>query len=691
MNFSRLSLGAKLTCVSAVAVAACLMIGIFLQTNQTGQTTEDLTVGQASSVADHHAEQAGRVLNMGIATAKNLAGAFRAIRETDDVDRGVYNEILNRTLMNNPDLAGAWAGFEINALDNNDDAYKDEGEPFGEGTGRYVTYYYDFGDGIVPYHLTGLDDPSVNEYYEEPKRTNRPYLTDAITYDIQGRDVVLTSFVYPVQDPAGKFLGVLGVDLELNALSDRFAELKPFGTGTVNLISAQGTWVAHEDPAIRGTALDPAIPAQATALDAMERGESRTLIADGYVRIFKPIRIEEYDRNWAVAVNVPLATVNAPSDALRNATLIGGVVLLMIVITVILVSANVMVRRPMTQVAGVIDHLEKGNLTVTVPYLDRSDEIGLIARALEEFKSASARMQEAEREKLATEHRASEDRNRTRLQLADEFEKSVGQIVGSVTKSATSMESVSRQMRSAADESSHQATVVAAAADEASANVQTVAAATEELSASIHEISEQVSKSSTIASTAVSEAERANTMVAGLADAADKIGAVVSLINDIASQTNLLALNATIEAARAGEAGKGFAVVAQEVKNLANQTARATDDIAQQVGSIQEETRQTVGAIEKVSETISSINEIATAIASAVEQQGAATAEISGNIQQASAGTNEVSSSIGIVRTASQQTGEAASNVQQGATELAVQARELDQQVKAFLGRIRTI
>lgn len=691
MKFSTLSLGAKLTCVSAFAIAVCLIAGISLQTIQTSSTTEELTEGEARSVARHHAEQAGRVLNSGMSVAQNLAGAFRAIREQGGTDRKAYNEILNRTLVDNPSLAGAWSGFEPNALDGKDADYKNEGEPFGDGTGKYVTYYYNFGDGITPYHLTGLDNPEVNEYYTAPRDTNKPYVTDAITYDIQGRDVVLTSFVYPVQNASGQFLGVLGVDLELNALSERFAELTPFGTGTVNLVSAQGTWVAHENADIRGTKLDGANAVQAAILDAMKTGETVRVDDDTTMHMIVPVAIAGYPNQWGVVVNVPLATVYAPADNLRNATLVGGVILLVIVIAVVLFSTNALVSRPMTSVAGVIDNLQKGDFTVRIPYLERHDEIGAIAKALESFKEASAGMQKAEREKLEAEQRASEERNRTRLQMADEFEKSVGSIVVNVSDSAGNMEKVSRQMRRAADESSEQAVVVAAAADEASANVQTVASATEELSASIQEISSQVAKSSDISNTAVEEASRANTMITGLAEAADRIGEVVSLINDIAAQTNLLALNATIEAARAGEAGKGFAVVAQEVKNLANQTAKATDEIAQQIGSIQSETQNTVGAIERVTETISNINEIATAIASAVEQQGAATAEISGNVQQAAAGTNEVSSSIGIVRNTSQETGEAASNVQAGATQLAEEARNLDTQVKSFLDRLRNI
>ncbi|HCW69725.1 MAG TPA: hypothetical protein DHR80_21475, partial [Thalassospira lucentensis] len=532
MRFSNLSLGAKLTLVSALAIAACLIVGIFLQTLETSNTTEELTVGEARSVALYHAEQAGHVLNGGMSVAQNLAGAFRAIREQGGTDRAAYNEILNRTLIDNPSLAGAWSGFEPNALDGKDADYKGEGEPFGDGTGQYVTYYYNFGDGITPYHLTGLENPEVNEYYTAPKATNQPYVTDAITYDIQGRDVVLASFVYPVQDQAGKFLGVLGADLELNALSERFAELTPFGTGTVNLVSAQGTWVAHENADIRGTKLDPGDAIQTAILNAMQSGEPRRIDDSTTMHMIVPVEIDGYPNKWGVVVNVPLATVFAPADDLRNATLIGGVVLLVIVIGVILFLTKGLVARPMTRVAGVIDHLQQGDFSVQIPYLDRSDEIGAIAKALESFKEASAGMQKAEREKLAAEKRASDERNRTRHQMADEFEKSVGGIVVNVSDSAENMEQVSRRMRTAADQSAEQAVVVAAASDEASANVQTVASATEELSASIQEISSQVAKSSDITSTAVTEASNANTMVTGLAEAADRIGEVVSLISD---------------------------------------------------------------------------------------------------------------------------------------------------------------
>jgi len=220
--------------------------------------------------------------------------------------------------------------------------------------------------------------------------------------------------------------------------------------------------------------------------------------------------------------------------------------------------------------------------------------------------------------------------------------------------------------------------------------VQTVAAATEELSSSVNEISRQVSESSRIANVAVDEANKTNITVAGLSDAAQKIGEVVGLINNIASQTNLLALNATIEAARAGEAGKGFAVVASEVKNLANQTAKATEDIQGQVGQMQSVTGTAVDAIKGITGTIQRMSEITTTIASAVEEQGAATREIARNVQQASTGTREVSSNIGGVTQAAGETGHMAGSVLGATKELSRQTDRLRQEVDAFVRRVRT-
>ncbi|MDQ7246466.1 protoglobin domain-containing protein [Dongia sedimenti] len=273
--------------------------------------------------------------------------------------------------------------------------------------------------------------------------------------------------------------------------------------------------------------------------------------------------------------------------------------------------------------------------------------------------------------------------------LAESFEGSVLGLVEQVSSAAASMKETAETMSSVAEEATRQATAVAAASEETTQNVQTVASATEELSASIGEIGNRISESSRIVGEAVSQADDTNHRVAGLSEAAQKIGEVVRLISDIAGQTNLLALNATIEAARAGDAGKGFAVVASEVKQLATQTARATDQIAGQVQAIQSAVSNAAQAILQITNTINRVNEISTAIASAVEEQAAATQEISRNIQQASAGTTEVASNIAGVSEAAHQTGQSASQVLGSASNLNQSSTQLRGEVGAFLKKIR--
>jgi methyl-accepting chemotaxis protein len=343
---------------------------------------------------------------------------------------------------------------------------------------------------------------------------------------------------------------------------------------------------------------------------------------------------------------------------------------------------------PVRTLTATMERLAQRQLTVTVEGTERRDEIGAMARAVQVFKDGliqADRLAAAE----AAEQQAKQRRNEAVERLVRDFEGTMAGVLETVGTSAGQLDSTARGMADVARQTSGDAASASTAAGQTSANVQTVAAATEEMASSIQEIGRQVSRSTTIAGQAVEQATRTNETVLGLANAAQKIGEVVQLINNIASQTNLLALNATIEAARAGEAGKGFAVVASEVKNLANQTARATEDIGAQVQAIQSATGGAVSAIQGITGTIVSINEISTAIAAAVEEQGAATQEISRNVQQAANGTQEVTGNIERVSIAAGETGAAAGQVLGAAGDLTRQADTLRHEVEGFLTAIK--
>jgi methyl-accepting chemotaxis protein len=379
------------------------------------------------------------------------------------------------------------------------------------------------------------------------------------------------------------------------------------------------------------------------------------------------------------------AAANYHSALTMLAIILGAAAVLGLVVGIILVRD---VSRGIASIVKPMQTLGAGDLTAEVPHRGLKTEIGVMADSLQVFKDALI-AKKAMDATAALDADEKIKRGQRVDAITGEFEAMIGEIVETVSSASTELEQSAGMLASTAERSQELATAVAAASEEASANVQSVASATEEMSSSVNEISRQVHESARIANEAVDQARKTNDRVGELAKAAARIGDVVELINTIAGQTNLLALNATIEAARAGDAGRGFAVVASEVKLLAEQTAKATGEISQQISGIQDATQQSVGAIKEIGDTIGRMSEIASTIATAVEEQGAATREISRNVQQAAQGTTQVSSNIADVEQGASQTGSASAQVLTAAQSLSGESNRLKREVGKFLSSVR--
>jgi methyl-accepting chemotaxis protein len=402
-----------------------------------------------------------------------------------------------------------------------------------------------------------------------------------------------------------------------------------------------------------------------------------------------------YDRLRPTLTNI-MATADAHSQAaeLRAAnfrqSLIWLIGLTTAVVGVFAVLFGQRVAKIVARMSVAMRQLADGHFEVVLPGLGRKDEIGEMAQAVEMFKLKAREKAQADLDaKFEQERLVAEQRKADVAQLARAFESAVGKVIDSVSSASTELEASARSLTGTADHTQQLSARVASASEEVSANVQVVAAATEEMTTSAANTGRQVEEAAKIARKAVRQATQTDHHMVRLAAAADRIGNVIQVIATIARQTNLLALNATIEAARAGELGRGFAVVAQEVKTLATQTAQATSEIGEQVADIQAATKESVGAIAEIGDTIGRISQIASTVAAAIEQQEAITKDITQNIQQAAARTSQVAVNIGEVTNGASETGSASLQVLTSAKSLSQESDRLKQEVDGFLARVR--
>ncbi len=378
----------------------------------------------------------------------------------------------------------------------------------------------------------------------------------------------------------------------------------------------------------------------------------------------------------------------AAAAAARNQQILGSLAVLVVAIVLGVFIAR-RISKPILSLTMALDAIKDGKTDLDVPGTARGDEIGRMAKSVEVLRQALVEVARLRAEAEAHERDAERQRREQALALADSFERSVGGVVSALSQAATTLDESSKGMSDTAAATAREAEALNGSTEQAATGVQTVAASAEELSASVREIASRASNSAAKSGEAVEQARTATKTVESLVEVAARIGDVTKLINDIASQTNLLALNATIEAARAGEAGKGFAVVASEVKNLAGQTAKATEEIARQIAEIQGASDGAVVAIRGIAGTIDEISSIAAAIAAAVEEQGAATGEIAQTVQRVASDTAEVSRGVSGFSQSAARTGDVASGVRKSATDVATQTERLREDVKRFLDGVR--
>ncbi|CAN5530302.1 methyl-accepting chemotaxis protein [soil metagenome] len=536
---------------------------------------------------------------------------------------------------------------------------------------------------------TGFARVHNPKVFDDDMTTRRNTITQAITTQKSyggieaGRDVLNVFGTAPIID-GDKVLGVVDVGA-------------PFGKAFVESMKAR----FKVDVAIHQMAGDAAKTlastfAGATADVSVVRRAlaGEVIIQQGQLNGHESATVFGQIRNFSGA---PVAVFEIVRDASAYASLERSALTWLAIASgcVLLLAAGIAtfvgrgMAKPIRALETAMRAIAAGNHTVEIPGAGRKDEIGSMAGAVAIFKDGLIETDRLRAEQERQRERTQIDRRDSMNALAARFESGVGGVVDAVGSAAGELRTTAQSMAATAGEATRQTAAVAAASEEATQSAQAVAAAIEELNASISQISQQVNESAKVAGDAVNQANNTNSEVQSLDIAAQKIGDVVKLISEIAAQTNLLALNATIEAARAGDAGRGFAIVASEVKALATQTSKATEEISAQVSAIQNATKLSVDSIQGITSTIGRVSEIAGAIAAAVEEQGAATLEIARNVADAARGTGEVSENIAGVNAAARETGAAASRVVESAANLSRNGEDLKTQVDAFLREVR--
>ncbi len=689
----RLPIGSKIL----IPVLLCVGLGLAFLTislaRHSGRMIEDLSVTAGEEMARRIAAEVERDLTDPLQVSRTLRDTFVRMQRSGIKDRAVYLRLLGDVVATNHDYVGGWTIWDRDgfaALVPDSDHATDGSGP----DGSFSPYAVNHADGLKVERLDDYNNPGAGDYYLIAHASGQETVLEPYHYTYDGKDHLITSVAMPIIID-GKTVGVLGFDVALEALSTRFGGLHPYGTGAVAIVSNTGMTVANDGATGLGALAGPVAAAPADIKpriaggEAFHRGHRDAATGAEMIEIFAPIKVGQSARPWSVLVSLPKTELLAPAQDLSLYIVIAALMLLTAVAVMVVVIVRGVITRPANGLANAVQSVTDGQTAAVVPCTGRADELGVIARAIERFRLTLIEMGALQQREAAGKAAAEADKQRAMAAMADAFEGDVRHVVDAVAQAAATLTRNADTLSGNSSISTHQANVVAGLTSAASDSVAGVATASEALTASIQEISQQIAEGSAQMRAATTEVSRVGDVAGSLADAASHIGGIVALIRGIAGQTNLLALNATIEASRAGEAGKGFAVVAHEVKSLANQTAQATGEIAKQVTGMQAISHTVVDAIGKIEATMTRIDAMTAAIATAMQHQAEATGSILANAQQAADRTNEVTASIVNVSHAAVEVGEAAGVVLDAARRLSGDSGELEQKVGRFIEGLR--
>ncbi|PCJ99547.1 MAG: methyl-accepting chemotaxis protein [Zetaproteobacteria bacterium] len=494
----------------------------------------------------------------------------------------------------------------------------------------------------------------------------------------------------PILDEDGIFAGVLVFQMPIARINGVMQVAAGMGESGETYIVGEDRFM-RSDSRFSDESTILKVQVTDTAVDRALAGEEGVHIVADYrgISVFSAYgSLEFHGVNWIVLAEIDEAEVMKPINHMKMSATV-SVLFVIVVIAMIALVASRAISKPITQMSGAMDELSKNNFDISIPGVERGDEIGQMAASVQVFKENGMEAKRLQKEQIKVEERAEEEKKRVMVEMADQFDSQIGGTIQNLSEAAEKLQGASIAMEKTASQTQEASNSVATAAEETSINVSSVAGATEEMTASAQEISTQITDVASKATLASTGARTTSEKVDQLSNLVNNIGEVVAAIRDIANQTNLLALNATIEAARAGDAGKGFAVVAEEVKKLATETGQKTDEIEERISEIQEATRGSVVAMQDIINNIAEIDEASTGTASAVEEQNAVISEITRSISSVSDNAKQVADVIGGVQTAAGETGQAAQMLKTSANDIADLSNSLDQAVNDFLKQVR--